>query len=478
MLYLPAQIVGPLFQLVSVVAWTHFLAPDSLGVFALVNATQELAYIAALFWFTLYTMRYHDVTADADARRRFLDTEAAVMLGSVAISTVVVAGLVWIVEAHWSPSLVMAAITYLVTRAIATQLTDRARTEQDTLTYSVLQIVWPVAGLAFGIVLVKTVEPSAAMVLWGYALAQSLALMIAAKRLKIGWRPSAASRDIIRAALRYGVPLLAGGVFVWIAGNSLRFVIEAFEGAAAVGLVTVGWALGNRAANFAAMLVTAAAFPLAVKTSRERGMAAGQDQLVRNGVLLLMTVAPAVAGLWAIAPQFVHLVVAAPYHETTLAVLPLALTAGALRTLRVHFGEQVFLLRERPMVPLVNDIVDAALSVAGALAGLWIGGLTGSVAGAAAGSAIALVVTLASAWYWHRFTLPPIDVVKVALATLAMVVVVTHLPATEGAAALALSITAGMLIYAAVIAAFYPAAAGKLLMAMRRSLKPGVGVPS
>ena len=39
------------------------------------------------------------------------------------------------------------------------------------------------------------------------------------------------------------------------------------------------------------MLVTAAAFPLAVARAREGGMAEGQAQLVRNGILLL-AVAP------------------------------------------------------------------------------------------------------------------------------------------------------------------------------------------
>ena len=48
LLYLPAQVLGPIFQLISAFAWTHFLAPGEMGVFALVSAAQELAFAAAL----------------------------------------------------------------------------------------------------------------------------------------------------------------------------------------------------------------------------------------------------------------------------------------------------------------------------------------------------------------------------------------------------------------------------------------------
>ena len=166
LLYLPAQVVGPIFQFISVVAWTHFLSPESMGIFALVTATQELAYTATLFWFTLYTMRYHDAAGPAEARRRFLDSEMAVMLASALASIVLVLGLQTAVEAAWSWSLLIAGSAYITTRAVVIQLGDRARTEHDTLTYSLLQMVWPVIGLALGLAFVKLFGSTAAVVLW------------------------------------------------------------------------------------------------------------------------------------------------------------------------------------------------------------------------------------------------------------------------------------------------------------------------
>ena len=87
----------------------------------------------------------------------------------------------------------------------------------------------------------------------------------------------------------------------------------------------------------------------------------------------------------AISAPFLTLVVAEEFRAMTIAVLPMAVLAGALRNVRIHFAEQVFLLHERSTIPLWNDAVDAMLSLAGGAIGLWLGGLPGAVAGAAAG---------------------------------------------------------------------------------------------
>jgi hypothetical protein len=82
LLYLPAQVLGPIFQLISAFAWTHYLAPAEMGSFALISAAQELAFATILLWFSLYTVRYFDSDAHADDKSAFHATEMAVLLGS------------------------------------------------------------------------------------------------------------------------------------------------------------------------------------------------------------------------------------------------------------------------------------------------------------------------------------------------------------------------------------------------------------
>ncbi len=467
LLYLPAQVLGPIVQFFSIILWTYFLDPQQMGVFALITAAQEFGYVGTLFWFTLYTMRYFDKSATADAKSVYLNTESGVMLAAGAVTAIGALGLPLFVDAAWDRSLISATLCYCLSRTIATHLTDRARTAADTLTYTVLQISWPVLGLGFGILFVKLYGASAANVLWGYAAAQILALAYALWRLEIGSSPLAFSRESVRTALRYGMPLVIGGLFVWLANNGLRFVIEHKEGAAAVGLVTVGWGLGLRAAAFAAMLVTAAAFPLAVARAREGGMAEGQMQLVRNGILLLAVLAPAAAGLWAISTPLVEVLVAAPFRDMTAAVLPWAIIAGAVRNLRIHFGEQVFLLREETRVPLVNDIIDGLTTIAGGAIGLAYGGLPGSVMGAAVGALLSLAITLACGAIWHKFTMPVGHLMRIAGATAAMVFALHFLSVAPTLWSLCAAIVTGGAVYAVALAILYPEAASQVVRRAR-----------
>jgi O-antigen/teichoic acid export membrane protein len=472
LLYLPAQVLGPIVQFVSVILWTYFLTPEEMGVFALVSAAQELIGIATLQWFTLYTVRYFDRNSDHAERQDFLNTESGVLLAGMLATTIVVLVLPVFLSGHWDTALVTASLAYCLSRSLATHLADRARTSADTLSYSALQILWPAGGLLLGIILVKTVAPAAAMVLWGYAAAQILALVLVAGRMPFSVRPAGAVLDMIKVASRYGLPLVAGGIFVWLANNGIRFILERHSGAAAVGLVAVGWGLGLRASAFAAMLVTAAAFPLAVKRSREQGMAEGQAQLVINGVLLLAVLAPAAAGFWAISGPLVERIVAPPYREMTAEVLPWAILAGALRNLRVHFGEQVFLLYENTLASLFNNVIDGVFTLAGAAAGLKLIGLSGSVIGAAAGAGIGTFVTLTCGAYWYGFMLPLSHLARIGGATAFMVLLLRLLPIAPATASLTLAVLVGAAGYAGAMALFYPeeaAALARRLLRLKRA---------
>ena len=80
LLYLPAQVLGPLAQFVSIVLWTYFLDPAEMGTFALITAAQEFGYIAVMFFFSLYTMRYFDGSGEPRVSASIFITEAGVLL--------------------------------------------------------------------------------------------------------------------------------------------------------------------------------------------------------------------------------------------------------------------------------------------------------------------------------------------------------------------------------------------------------------
>lgn len=460
-LYLPAQVLGPVFQLISAFAWTHFLAPAEMGSFALISAAQELAYAMALNWFSVFTIRYYDRAASRPEKDRFHATESGVLIAACLAMALGLATIPLGAGGRLTGALLAVSLAFVISRSLVSYLADRARTEGDAFAYTVLQSSGPVAGFFLGLILVQIMPATAATVLLGYALAQIASLVFAAWRLDYAVRPLQADHGEVMRALGYGLPLFFGGLMVWIANNGLRFLIEWKEGIAAVGLITVGWALGQRAAQFAAMLTTAAAFPLAVRRAREEGMAAGQAQLVDNGVLLVAALAPAIAGLTIIGPPLITLIVAAPYRAITTEVLPMALVTGALRAVRLHFANQVFLLHEKPLIPTLNDGIDAALTVLLGGLGLWLGGLQGCAGGVMTGAAITLATGLILAWRGYAFTFPLADLARLTAATLIMAVAVSCLDTVPATSSLGLAMALGGLVYGAALAALYPARALK-----------------
>lgn len=456
LLYLPAQVLGPLFQLVSAFVWTHYLAPGEMGLFALVSAAQELAFATAVMWFALYTVRYYDGSAAEAERARFHASESAVMIAASIAMGLGLAVLPLNNGSQLEGAVLASSILYVVSRCLVSYLAERARVEGDTLAYTALQTFSPVAGFFISLGLVRMLPAGAATVLLGYTAAQVLSIAYALTRLTYSLRPHGFELSLIRKGLSFGLPVIIGGLFVWIANNGVRLLIEWKLGLEAVGLVTVGWALGLRGANFASMLTTAAAFPLAVRRAREGGMKEGQAQLVRNGVLLAATLAPAIAGMIVIGKPLIALVVAAPYRATTEAVLPLALVTGAVRAVRIHFPNQIYLLHERSTATLRFDIWDGVLAVALGLAGLLVGGIVGCVAGVAVASLVTLAVAMDGAWREYGFTFPLPDLMRIGLATALMMLAVGLFDAAPNALSLGAAIALGGAVYVVSLAVFYP----------------------
>src|SRR5246127_3384869 len=90
LLYLPAQIVGPLAQLVPRIVWTHVVEETTLGVIPLVTATHELLQIAFLAWWSQYALRFLGRYHDRGEALRFYRTENAILLLSVVLQSIII----------------------------------------------------------------------------------------------------------------------------------------------------------------------------------------------------------------------------------------------------------------------------------------------------------------------------------------------------------------------------------------------------
>ena len=464
LLYLPAQIVGPLFQLIAMIVWTHVVDEHTLGVITLVTATHELLQIVFLAWWSQYALRFFGRYQDGEVQR-FYRTENAVLLVSLAVqSIIVIAILLLVIAPDASTGLLIATVGYVITRTLNLYIGERARVRHQIGVYSIQQIVGPSVGFVVGLVLIRLLGQSAEWPLAGYALAQFAAAIFVLPKIGYGRAIWPLDREIVDHALHYGIPIIIGGGLGWVGLNASRFIVNDMMGVAAAGLFAVGYGLGQRAAAVAAMLVTAAAFPLAVKSMEQSGSKVAMRQLADNSALLIAILAPGITGIFMLRAEIVHLLIAAPFQQVTLAVLPLSMLAGSIRSLRAHFVDQTFLLHNRTRLMIVVAAIDATVTIVLSLVFIRHWGLVGAASATVVAALAAAAVSFAIAVARFGLTLPLNHLAPVALATAAMAALLGNLPEASSLVTLAAHIAAGAIVYIAFLVLLY---AGSLLRMFR-----------
>lgn len=446
--FLPAQLAGPALQFIMAVALTHWLAPAAYGTTMLIVAAQEFVYLVGLSWFSHYTMRYLAGFEGEAARERYQRLENTVLLGSALAQSGAALLVLLLIDEPWSTGLVLATIAFTVTRSLCLHLAERARSAGAVLAYSIGQLCGPGLGLLIGLAAVQLLPASADIVLGSFALAQAIGAAAVWRRLRLPLLLGGLDRTLLAAAFRFGGPLLVSGGCVWIAANVIRIIVNEVEGAVALGLMSVGWALGQRLASVAAMLVTAAAYPLAVKAMTAGDPRRAMAQISANGALLFAVLAPSAVGLMLVAEPLTRALVAAEFQAVTIALLPLAALCGMIRNLRIHFADQAYLLNEAPVTLLWLTAAEAALTVVLVTAGVLLDGSHGGIVGACVAASCGLVATYGLARRRYGLLVPLAHVVRVLLATAAMAMALDAGTWPEGAAGLVLQVGAGAAVYA------------------------------
>lgn len=460
LLYLPAQLFGPLAMFVAAVVWTHLLDAETYGVVSLVLAAQELVYMVTIAWWSLYALRYRGAAED-ERRAKLIAADNAVVFGGALAQAIAAYPLLAMVGVDPSPALLLASTVLFVTRSLLTHYSEIARSEQAIGTYTIAQLSGPLAGTVASFVGVKMFGGTATAALVGIAGAQTLGLVWAMSRLKIDFRPRLPDRDILRDAVTYGLPVIFVGLLGWVSTNGIRTLVDRMVGAEALGLVSVGWGLGQRVSSVAAMLLTAAAFPIAVKRFESGDEEGALQQLALNGSMLFGLLAPTCVGVTLIADELVGLMIAEPFRAATIAVLPLAVLAGSIRNQRLHNFDQVFLLNAvtRRFIPF--NIIEALGATVGTMIGIETGHdmtsiLVGATAGALFGTVLGAVVTawIAITTYHLRPQWGAWGRILVACA--AMAAVLQPIPWGRGAGALIGEIAVGAGVYGVALLALFP----------------------
>lgn len=347
-LYLPAQFVSTIFQFLAIIVWTHFLEPADLGRFNLVVAVQELVFLLMLWW-SFYTLRSIGEWSEEEQRRRFQRTESFVLACALGLQIVVVSVLVvTTVDRAASAALVATSVVFAVSRSLVAYISERTRTAHQIGLYTILQISWSVIGFGLGVILVFMFGSSAVWPLLGTAVAQLLAAVYVMWRAGVRFFSFRPDSDILVAAMKFGFPLVVGGVLSWVSMFGNRFIIEYFLDYAEVGLFSVGNGLADRSVTFAMTLVSTATLPLAIQDMRESGTPEAMLRLKQGSIAALGLMIPTAVGISVLAVPIAEILVGQQYRDATVLLLPVAACSAVVYGAWCALPAQALLLLKEP----------------------------------------------------------------------------------------------------------------------------------
>lgn len=446
--YLPAQIVAPGLQLAALLLWAHLLPLEEVGRLTLIIAAQEVLFAGLFMGWTHFMLRYR-IRYDA---RRFRHTEILVVAVAVFLQCAfLLAGL--LIATAVSPSFWLCSMAFAAMRSLSTVMAERARAVGDVVSYTALQAWFPALGLLLALAFIMAGHDNAQAVLLALMLAYAAAIAFAGRG---GWRDFRlrADRAILRAAFVFGAPLAIASLLAAASVNAPRFLVEHTFGLAGVGLFGIVYGLGMRAAGVAVMLVTAAAYPLAVRTMENEGTVPAHRQLSANMVLVALVLFPAGFGLIGIAGSLVKTLLPAALHEPATALLPIAVLCGVVRYFRTHTSDQLFLLHGRSGYSAVIGIAECVSVVSLTALGLSFG-LKGALVGTLAAFCICGALSMALA-FKLGFRFPAFALARIAAAAALMMVALQAMPETQTVWMLPLFVFAGAAIYAVSLIALFP----------------------
>ncbi len=443
--YVPANIVPAAISFLSVYAFTRLLSPEAYGAYAVTLSLALMCQSVFFYWLQFGVVRFI-ARAKQDGRSAGFAAAVYQAFAASAVLASVVYGVASLV-AEKPASLahvVWVGLPLSVFRALTALNQSFHRGEMKVARYNVIECGQALLGFLLALLLVNVFDLGALGFLFGLLAA---AIVFSLVDLPMVARALMASidRDQLRALARFGLPLTGLFVVNFLLSTSDRLLIEYFLGSAAVGVYSVSYGIAERALTVVFVGVSLAAFPLAVSALEQRGAAAAREQLYRNGSATLGITIPACAGLVALNPIIVQVIIGEEFRAGAAAVMPGIALSTLLNNLQAHYLSHGFHLSGKPERLIYINGPAALLNVILNVLLLPRLGLIGAVYASLISYSVALVGCV---WFGRKvfpFDFPWAPTCKILLATAAMFsgIRFVPLPATR------LGLLAGLLLGAA-----------------------------
>ncbi len=372
----------------------HLLGPDQFGRVSAAIALHQLLMVIAVFGIDQAV-----VLAHSEGSHRGDNSESrgllAVSMGIAALVTTVVyfTGGLWAGELGFGgfTGVVVPTILWTAPAGACLAMLGFLRAEDRLGAFTVLSFVTAVGGQILGIGLILVGHRTAVDYAWGGVIAQCLGLAIGVALCRPRWGGLVSYEPLWRA-IRLGLPVVLGGLAIFVVNAGDRFVLQIDLGPAATGRYQVAFTIGA-AVSLLLTFVNQSWAPaiFAIRDDRERWNVVAR---VRDESLAV--IAPVLLGLIVVVPILLPMIAPPDFHTSSLRLVTYFIALATIPIVISASCTRVLLSRRKPrgiaVAAGVASVVTIAVNVA--LVPFW-GPLGSAVANLIAFSIQALVLTAA-----------------------------------------------------------------------------------
>lgn len=325
--YLPARVIPALVALGGIPIVTRLLSPADYGTYLLAVTTLTLIGSFSTTWLVSIVVRFRP-TLDGKLLTRLVRpflagsgvVGVALWLAVTAIYGAPLAG-------RW---LIPAGCAWLVSFGLAEYVGACLRADERAIDYSLVVSLRSIGGMAAAIALAWLVQPSAAMILLGTAIAAIAVLVPIRSRRSIAApadaaiAPAALDRGTL---LRYGVPIALSNLFVSGLSVANRYLIELGLGVRQVAIYGASYDIAEKSIFFLNAMLLLSSSVMAIKIFEREGEAVAASFLSGLIRFYLLIACLMVSGIAALSDDLVAVLLPADYRAGA-AVLPIVTVAA------------------------------------------------------------------------------------------------------------------------------------------------------
>ncbi len=259
-------------------------------------------------------------------------------------------------------------------------------------------------------------------------------------------------REALTLFMGYGLPIVAANLVYQLMPFANRWAVAAVAGFAEAGYFSLAADIGGRIFSTLGAALDLLLFQIAVLAAETHGHEAGEEQVARNGAVVLALILPSAAGFWALAPALEAIAVPPAYRGHFVDYTGLLLPGLVALALMNFVLNPIFQIRRRTLPLVAAGGVGALVNLGAALALAGPFGPHGIAAAQSLGFLAALLFLGQRALTGPgRLRMPWRDPLAVVLATMAMTVAILPLRGLDPWLALPACLVTGGLVYGALV---------------------------